>query len=50
MTNAPQILLQHHLRQLRLPTFQGEYTKQAQLCGKRPFTPYSSRAATHQSC
>lgn len=32
MTDAPQILLQHHLRQLRLPTFQGEYTKQAQLC------------------
>lgn len=32
MTDAPQILLQHHLKQLRLPTFQGEYTKQAQLC------------------
>jgi len=32
MTEAPQILLQHHLKQLRLPTFQGEYAKQAQLC------------------
>ena len=32
MTEAPQILLQHHLKKLRLPTFQGEYFKQAQLC------------------
>jgi len=32
MTDAPQILLQHHLKKLRLPTFQGEYAKQAQLC------------------
>ncbi len=32
MTDAPQILLRHHLKQLRLPTFQGEYAKQAQLC------------------
>jgi len=32
MTEAPQILLQHHLKKLRLPTFQGEYAKQAQLC------------------
>ena len=32
MTQAPQILLLHHLKQLRLPTFQGEYAKQAQLC------------------
>ena len=30
MTEAPQILLQHHLKKLRLPTFQGEYAKQAQ--------------------
>jgi len=29
---APQILLRHHLKQLRLPTFKGEYAKQAQLC------------------
>ena len=32
MTEASQILLQHHLKKLRLPTFQGEYAKQAQLC------------------
>ena len=32
MTEAPQILLQHHLKKLRLPTFQGEYAKQAQIC------------------
>ena len=32
MTDAPQILLHHHLKKLRLPTFQGEYAKQAQLC------------------
>jgi DNA replication protein DnaC len=32
MTEAPQILLRHHLKQLQLPTFQGEYAKQAQLC------------------
>ena len=32
MTEAPQILLRHNLKQLRLPTFQGEYAKQAQLC------------------
>ena len=32
MTQAPQILLLHHLKQLRLPTFQSEYAKQAQLC------------------
>lgn len=32
MSETPQILLQHHLKKLRLPTFQGEYAKQAQLC------------------
>jgi len=32
MSEAPQVLLQHHLKKLRLPTFQGEYSKQAQLC------------------
>lgn len=57
MTDAPQILLQHHLKKLRLPTFQGEYAKQAQLCaaenkdhvhfppiGSKP--PASSRSAS----
>ena len=32
MTDTPQILLQHHLKQLRLPTFQGEYAKLARQC------------------
>lgn len=31
MTHAPQILLKHHLKALRLPKFQAEYAKQAQL-------------------
>ena len=32
MTDTPQILLQHHLKKLRLPTFQSEYAKLAQQC------------------
>lgn len=32
MSEAPQVLLQHHLKKLRLPTFQGEYAKQAHIC------------------
>ncbi len=32
MTDTPQILLQHHLKKLRLPTFQSEYHKLAQQC------------------
>ena len=32
MTEASQILLRDRLKQLRLPTFQGEYAKLAQLC------------------
>ena len=32
MTDTPQILLQHHLKQLRLPTFQSEYAKLARQC------------------
>ena len=31
-TDAPQVLLQHHLKMLRLPTFQSEYAKLAQQC------------------
>ena len=31
MTDAPQLFLHHHLKKLRLPIFQGEYAKQAQL-------------------
>ena len=32
MTDTPQVLLQHHLKKLRLPTFLSEYTKLAQQC------------------
>jgi DNA replication protein DnaC len=32
MTDTPQVLLQHHLKKLRLPTFQNEYHKLAQQC------------------
>ncbi len=28
--DTPQVLLQHHLKKLRLPTFQSEYAKLAQ--------------------
>ncbi len=31
-TDTPQVLLQHHLKKLRLPTFQSEYAKLAQQC------------------
>ncbi len=32
MTDTPQVLLQHHLRKLKLPTFQSEYAKLARQC------------------
>ena len=32
MTDTPQVLLQHHLKKLRLPTFQSEHTKLARQC------------------
>jgi DNA replication protein DnaC len=32
MTDTPQVLLQHHLKKLRLPTFHNEYNKLAQQC------------------
>ena len=32
MTDTPQVLLQHHLKKLRLPTFNSEYDKQARQC------------------
>ena len=32
MTEAPQILLNHQLKKLKLPTFLREYEKQARLC------------------
>jgi hypothetical protein len=32
MTDTPQILLAHHLKALKLPTFLREYDKVARLC------------------
>ncbi len=32
MTDTPQVLLAHHLKKLRLPTFLSEYAKLAQQC------------------
>jgi hypothetical protein len=32
MTDTPQILLAHHLKALKLPTFLREYDKLARLC------------------
>ena len=45
MTDTPQVLLQHHLKQLRLPTFQNEYGKLATQCAAegRDHTQYLLR-------
>ncbi len=45
MTDTPQVLLQHYLKKLRLPTFLGEYSKLAQLCAaeKRDHVQYLLR-------
>ena len=32
MTDAPELLLAHHLKTLRLPTFLREHDKQARIC------------------
>ncbi len=32
MNDTPQVILQHHLKKLRLPTFLSEYAKLAQQC------------------
>lgn len=47
MSEAPQILLHHHLKQLRLPTFRSEYEKQAQQCAaeNKNHVQYLSRLA-----
>jgi len=47
MTDAPQILLHHHLKKLRLPTFMAEYEKQATRCASENKThvQYLSRLA-----
>ncbi len=45
MSDTPQVLRQHHLKKLRLPTFLGEYSKLAQLCAaeKRDHVQYLLR-------
>ena len=34
IAEKPQLLLKHHLKQLKLPTFQAEYEKQAHECAQ----------------
>ena len=36
--NTPQVLLEHHLKQLRLPTFLREYDKVARQCATESWT------------
>jgi len=38
MNDTPQLLLAHHLKALRLPTFLREYDKLAQQCAARAST------------
>ena len=46
MTDAPQVLLAHHLKALKLPTFLREYDKIAQQCAATHyFATGSSRAS-----
>ena len=47
MSDVPQILLHHHLKKLRLPTFLAEYEKQAQQCAaeNKNHVDYLSRLA-----
>ncbi len=47
MSDAPQILLHHHLKKLRLPTFMAEYEKQARQCAtdNKDHVHYLSRLA-----
>lgn len=47
MSEAPQILLHHHLKKLRLPTFTAEYEKQARQCAaeNKNHVEYLSRLA-----
>jgi hypothetical protein len=48
---TPQVLLEHHLKMLRLPTFLREYDKVARQCGAASIRPVSrwSRAWTVSS-
>ena len=45
MSDTPQVLLQHHLKKLRLPTFQSEYERLARQCATegRDHVPYLLR-------
>ncbi len=36
MSDTPQVLLQHHLRKLKLPTFQSEHAKLARPAASPP--------------
>ena len=49
MTDTPQILLQHHLKKLRLPTFQNEYAKLAQQCAAAHGVVIVDQAGWHMS-
>ena len=39
MTDTPQVLLAHHLKTLKLPTFLREYDKLARQCATDPVGP-----------
>ena len=41
MTEAPKLLLAHHLKTLKLPTVLREYDKVAQQCPPRGWTTFS---------
>ena len=41
MTDTPQLLLAHHLKALRLPTFLREYDKVAKQCAAEGINPVS---------
>ena len=46
MTEAPQILLNHHLKTLKLPTFLREYEKLARPAAARTVCAHPKRGAT----
>ena len=45
MAEAPRILLEHHLKRLKLPTFLREYEKVAQQCAAEGLDGCESRMA-----
>jgi hypothetical protein len=46
MTSAPELLLAHHLKTLRLPTYLREHDKQARICAAECADPGSSAGAS----